>query len=476
MSLVEQARKGLLWGVGTKILNQCLSWIVTIWVIRLLTPEDFAIIALNELSIGLLLVIGRFGFQNAIIKAKTLNYEQINQSFTFLFSINTFMFLIVQGLASSLAIIFNNEELEGLIRISSILFLLLPFTTITYALIYRNMLYKKIAQFDVFINFFQICTNLILAVLGYGFWALAIGIIVAQVLRAIGYSYIIKFKPKFDFSRQEIKQLYSDSNYSFFTGLAWELTHRVDIFFINHFIGSLALGFYRIGLTLAEKPVALVGQVVQQIGLSSFSKISNDKKLVGQYVVKASSVMAFFAYPVFFGISSIAPNLIPLVLGDKWHEAIVPLQILCLVQLVNSLKDISSTALFSVNGAKRNFIHTISALVAISIAWWFGLTYSFMIGCSFYAITYFIWYIVHVFDVGRYIDLTGFWKCQFMPLLSSLVMFFFVIGIGEYLNNYSMIIILLSQLATGVLVYLFICFMFFREHSRKIISFLLKSS
>jgi teichuronic acid exporter len=474
MSLVEQAKNGVLWGVSTKILNQGLSWIVTIWVIRLLTPEDFAIIALNELSIGLLLVIGRFGFQNAIIKAKNLSSSQINQSFTFLFLINVFMFLIVQSLASTLSSFFNNDQLEGLIRVSSILFLLLPFTTISYALIYRNMQYKKIAKLDVFINLSQICTNLILAILGYGFWALAIGVVVAQLLRAIGYSYLIKFKPKFNFNRQEIKQLNSDSNYSFFTGLVWELTHRVDIFFINHLVGTLALGFYRISLSLSEKPVALVGQVIQQIGLSSFAKISDDNRLVGQYVVKASSIMAFFTYPVFFGIASIAPNLVPLALGSKWYEVIVPLQILCMVQLVNTLKDISSTALFSVNGGKRNLIHTLIALISVSIAWWVGLTYSFIFGCSLYAITYFIWYIIHIIDTSKFIDLTGFWKCQIIPCISSLVMFFMVGFLGDLLSHYSMVIVLISQSVLGVLVYASICFIFFRKRSSQIVDFFLK--
>lgn len=474
MSIVNQVRTGVIWGISTKILNQILSWIVTIWVIRLLTPEDFAIIALSDLSIGFLLVVGSFGFHGAMVKAKELSEAQINQTFTFLILINIFLFGIFQIFSYNIAVYFNKEELEALIRVSSLLFIISPFTTISYALICRKMLHKKVAQVGFFVNILKIMSNLSLALLGYGFWALAIGVLFAQLTCAISYTYFSGFRPKLDFKFVEMKKLRSDSNLSFFTGITWELMHRVDIFLINSFVGSTALGIYRIGLSLAEKPVALVGQLIQQIGLSSFSKISADKELVGKYVVKASSLIAFVSFPVFFGIAAISPSLIPLVLGEKWITVIVPMQILCMAQLVNILKEVSGTALFAVGEAKRKLIQAVVVLVAVSVAWLAGLQISFIGGCALYTIIYIIWYVWHVIDTGRFIDLSGFWKYLIIPLFMSISMFLVVFLIGQINTDSSFAFIIALQVLCGFITYAAIGLLFFRAHCLSVLNLLRK--
>jgi O-antigen/teichoic acid export membrane protein len=464
MNIVNQAKTGVIWGLSTKIINQILSWIVTIWVIRILAPEDFAIIALNDLSIGLLLVIGKFGFKGALLKAKTVTKENIDQLFTWLFLVNAFIFIVVQLLAQSISIYFENNSLEMLIRISSIAFLLSPITTISHALIYRNMLYKKVAKLDFIINICQISTNLILALLGYGFWALAIGLLVALVLRAVGYSYIAKVKFRFNNNFQELRSLRSDSNYSFYTGLIWELNHRNDIFLINYFIGTNALGVYRIGLSLAEKPVTLVGQVIQQIGISSFSKISHDRKLVGSYVVKASNLIAFVSFPIFLGLAAISPTLVPVVLGEKWIAAIVPLQVMCIVQIVNVLKEVSGSALFSVGKAKRKLVQTIIMFCTSTIAWYFGLQLGFVTGCICFAIAYVLWFVWHVFDTRNYIILTGFWKSKLISMFMSLCMFFSVVFTQPLIAKDPGIMSLILQIIIGGTVYVIIGLLFFKSY------------
>jgi teichuronic acid exporter len=464
MSIVQQARIGMIWGVSSKILNQILSWVVTIWVIRLLTPEDFAIIALSDLTIGFFLIVGKFGFQGALVKANKLSSAQINQTFTLLVLINLLLFCLFQLVAPEIANYLKNESLEALIRISSLSFVLSPFITVSLSLIYRNMQYKKLAQLGFFINLAQIATNLVLALLGYGFWALAIGLLVSQIVCAIMYCYIAGFIPKLDFYFKGIKGLLSDSNFSFFTGTTWELTHRVDIFLINSLVGTTALGIYRIGLSLAEKPVSLVGQMIQQIGLSSFSKISNDKELVGKYVVKASSIIAFVSFPLFFGIASISPSLVPLVLGEKWLLAIIPLQILCMIQLVNVLKEVTGSALFAVGQAKRKLIQALVVLISAAAAWEFGLQLGFITGCITFVVVYITWFIWHVNDTAKFINLKGYWNHLLIPLFMSVSMFIVVYTIGLTSNDSPFVFTIILQVICGVMSYAIVGWLFFKAH------------
>jgi len=477
MVVANKARSGIKWGAFAKMINQGLSWLVTIWVIRLLTPDDFALIALSDLAIGVLLIIGQFGIGAALVRAVALTEKQINQSFTTLILANLSLFLVFQTIAPYLADFFEQERLTALIRLSAIAFLVVPFSTISSALLNRKMLYKQLYSFDMGISLLQITTNLTLAIMGYGFWALAVGAVVAQVARAISYSWLIKFTPKLDFTFSEFKPLLKDSGLNFSHATAWEINHRLDTFFINLFMGTYALGVYRVVLSLAEKPVIMVGQLVQQIGLASFSKVSKDKALVGSYVVKSTAIMAFMLFPVFLGIAAVAPTLVPLLLGDKWLDATVPLQIICGVQLINALRVIPGSALFASGYGKRKLLHVAVAIVASLLGWGVGLQYGLNIGCLLFACCYVIWFIWHIWDTSHYllIKQKEYWLSLLIPLSASMMMFFVVTATSNLLAEQLEIISFISQAVVGAITYGVLSWALFRKHSLGLFN-LLKNS
>jgi len=467
VNVANKARAGLKWGVFGGILNQLFSWVATIWVIRLLTPEDFALIALSDLALGVLLIIGQFGVGAALVRATKLTQKQINQSFTALLIVNVILFAFFQLSAPSIANFFEEPRLLELIRFSSIAFLLLPFNVVNGALINREMKYKPLHMINLGVGILQIITNLSLAMLGYGFWALAIGVIVAQCACAISYSWLTRSSPRLDFSFDEFKPLIRDSGLSFAHATACEINQRVDIYFVHHFTGSNALGLYRVVLSLTEKPVSMIGGLAQQVGLASFSKVSEDIPLVGRYVIKSTAVMAMLLFPVFFGIAATAPNFVPILLGDKWLSAIIPLQILCIVQLVNAFKEIPAAALFATGFGKRKLLHVSVAFIAAIIGWGIGLPFGLNMGCLIFAVTYVLWFVWHIWDSSHYLLLKQkeYWQCLLIPMSLSVVMFFIVIGVNEIMQNLPVLAVLVVQIFVGGFVYSALAFMFYKNHS-----------
>lgn len=467
MVVGNKARAGLKWGVLGGILNQLLSWIATIWVIRLLTPEDFALIALSDLALGVLLVIGRFGIGAALVRTQKLTTTQVNQSFTALLIVNALLFFFFQFSADFFADIFDELRLAELIRLSSIAFLLLPFTVVNSALINREMQYKQLHIINIGVGVVQIITNLTLALLGYGFWALAVGALVAQFSCVISYSIITKYSPKLDFSFNEFKPLVRDSSLNFFHSTGCEVNQRVDIFFINYFSGNNALGLYRVILSLTEKPVSMIAGLAQQVGLASFSKISEDRSLVGDYVIKSTAIMAILLFPVFFGLAATAPNFVPILLGDKWLNAIIPLQIICIVQLMNAFRVIPGSALFATGFGKQKLLHVLVAFFAAVAGWGLGLPFGLNIGCMLFASTYVVWFIWHVWDASHFILIKQkeYWQSLLIPLSMSIPMFLIVMGVSEMMGKVHVLAVLAMQILAGISVYCALALIFYRKHS-----------
>lgn len=472
MNLARQAKTGIKWGVLSGIVNQSLSWLITIWIIRLLTPNDFAIIAINDIAVGILLIIGKLGFHGAIIRTQKVTKHHYDQVFTSLVVFNLILFTCLQLSAGIISCYFQIKELELLIRISSFSLLLLPFETVPFAIAYKEMLYKKTAYLSIIINSIQISVNLALALLGFGFWALAIGVLIAQTLRAIGYCIIANYKPTLTINFNLLKDFTNDSNFSFFTAFIWELRARSDTYFINYYTGSTTLGIYRIALTLAEKPVNLVGKIIQQVGLASFSKIGDNPDLVGSYLIKAVSVMSLFSFPIFFGLAAVSPLAVPLLLGEKWINAVLPLQILCIVQLVNALREISGTALFSIGKAKRKFFQGVVCTLIAIFSWAVMLNFGFIAGCIGFTASYIIWYIWHLYDTSIFIKLDGIYKSIAIPLLMSSFMYFTTTHFMKAMVFDSAVLNLILTILVGFFSYLLTGFIFFKKHCFKIIYYL----
>jgi len=466
LNVVNKALTGVRWGVFAKSVNQTFSWIATIWVIRILSPEDFAIIALSDLVIGVFLVLGQLGMEGALIRAKNVSKNQLNQCFTLLLLINVSFFVCIQLTSSAIGEYFSNDKLSDLLRITSCLFLLVPFSTLNTALICREMLFKKFQIFQIGISLIQISINITLATLGYGFWAIAIGMVVAQFLRVIVLSNLVKNRPKLDFTFTQTRALLKDSSVNFLHGGFWELNFRLDSFFIHSIIGQNALGVYRVVMSLAEKPVAMIGQIVQQVGLSSFSKLAADKKMVGNYVVKSTAIMSAVMFPVFMGLSATAPTIVPLLLGDKWLQATIPLQILCFFHLINGLRMIPDSALYATGYGVRRLLHGLVAACVIGLSWFFGLENGLNAGCVIFVIGFFCWYLWHIWDSRDLINLRlfSYFKVLLIPFVNGLIMYFAVVNVGAIYSTDSLLKALLSQILIGSAVYMLFAICLFKNH------------
>ncbi|WP_336511698.1 oligosaccharide flippase family protein [Candidatus Accumulibacter phosphatis] len=106
---------------------------------------------------------------------------------------------------------------------------------------------------------------------------------------------------------------------------------QADMFVAGKLLGKEALGFYSVAMHLASLPVQKVSGILNQVAFPAFSKIQNDSATVKLHVLKSVRILSFLSFPVLWGISSIAPEIVQLLLGPKWEPAILPLQILPMI-------------------------------------------------------------------------------------------------------------------------------------------------
>src|SRR5262249_1341511 len=71
----------LYWVAGGRFVGQLISWLITIWVIRILTPNDYALMAMAGVFIGACALVDELGLGSMITRAKELDETSLRKAF-----------------------------------------------------------------------------------------------------------------------------------------------------------------------------------------------------------------------------------------------------------------------------------------------------------------------------------------------------------------------------------------------------------
>ncbi len=470
MRIGSSARKGLKIGLSLGVLGQLLSWTSTLFVVRMLNPVDFAFLAVSEMTVGFAIMLSQLGFYGALIRKKELSEKELNACFSLLLLFSVFLYLCLLLSKDFLDVFFERDGIGDLILINGILILISPMQLIYQVMLNRAMRFELIAKVQILMTIVQSIMNLSLVYVGLGYWSIVFSLIITQLLITIIHRYLCAQRLSLTFELARTKGIWEDVNTSFFTAVIWDINSRLDVLFIQSFFASNILGFYRMSKTISEKPVSLVSKVIQSITLSTFSKVAHDRKQLSFYIRDSIFFASFLAFPLFIGLSMTAVNFVPLILGEKWTPAVQMIQVLCLMQVVNSLKDISGIGLFAAGNGKRKVVQAIQAIIITTLAWLLGTEFSIFVALLFVFIGEVLWYVLHIHDSKRYLDLDCVWGVMKVPLFAGTLMALAIYALEQYMDINSDLVDLTVKIGLGFCTYVIAILVFDNASLKKFLS------
>jgi len=338
MDIRQKVISGLHWSTGAKIGTQLISWTSTLVVMRLLDPRDYGLMAMSVAFVSFCTLLNEMGLGSALVQAPELDERMMRQVFGAVLVINVVLFLLLLVAAPLIAAFFEEPRLTGFVSALAFQFPIFAFFVVPDAILNREMDFRRKALIEIFATVAAALTTLTGALLGLGVWALICGALVLPTIRSLGLNLIVKYphRPLFDFR--------GFSALARFGGLVsvervlWYVYSRTDVFVIGKILGAQALGVYSVAMYLASLPMEKVAGIMHQVGFPAYSRLQGNPELARQYTIKVTRIVGNLAFPVFLGISAVAPEFIALVLGDKWRAAVVPLQLLALIAPLRVLR------------------------------------------------------------------------------------------------------------------------------------------
>ena len=364
MNLRSQVLSGLIWSGGARFASQLMTWGITLVVIRLLSPSDYGLLAMATVFINFLALLAEAGLGLALVQAGRVDEATLRRIFGAVIAIDCALFIVQFAASPAIAHFFSEQRLVLIVRVLALQFLLGIFAVVPTALLSRNLDFKRQSVVEVVSAVTGSVATLFMALAGYGVWALITGNLGSVVVRSIGINIVAPFLKRPDFSFRELRGAMAYGGRVTAARLLWFVYSQADTIIVGKLLGKELLGYYSVSMHLASLPVQRIASILNQVGFAAFAKIQHDPKQAGLYVLKGVRVLSFVAFPVLWGMSSIAPELVTVVLGPKWDLAILPLQVLTLVVVLRVVNVVLSTA---VDGLGRADVTLFNIVVANAV-------------------------------------------------------------------------------------------------------------
>lgn len=344
MSLRGQVLHSLKWLTAARFVGQAFAWATTLVVIRLLDPSDYGLMAMATIIVGFASLFRELGLYTAIVQSPNLTDRHVEQSFGLLILVNSSLYGLLLLIAPWVAAFFGDPRLTEIIWVLGLQFPLAAVGVVQDAMLSRRMAFKGKSFANLAAMLSNSAVTLSLALSGFGVWALVWGSLTWSIVLSTGLVVAARHWCRPRFSQVGMRELVQFGSFVTVTRVLWYAYQQADKLIIGKVLGKEALGQYAVAMQLASMPLQKFSSLMNQVGLAAYSMVQADRSAIRFYYCKAVRMVAFFSFPVFWGISSISPELVNVVLGETWQPAILPLAILSLIMPTRMIASAGSAA------------------------------------------------------------------------------------------------------------------------------------
>jgi teichuronic acid exporter len=379
--LGDRVMHGLRWTTFVRLFSQVLTWSVTIIVMRFLAPADYGLVALTGIFVVYASVVSELGLGAALIQSRLTAKEVLRSAFGVMLAVSLTCCGVLALSAGWIAAFFDEPALRPLVQFAALQFPISVLGTIPYALLAQRLQYREISLASLISSVAQSVTTLMLAWLYPSPWALAIGTFVAAVVRVIVLNVYCPLAMWPSFSIEPLRPIWRVAVFIFGERSLWYWYGQFDSFIIGKRLGAYELGAFSTAKLLATLPLDKVMDVINQVSFPAFSAINDDLERVRASYRKALRVTAVYAFAVFWGLAVIAPDVISLLLGERWQVAALPAAIVALSVPFRMLQTIGSPVLDALGRSDISVKAQLQTFVIVGIALFAGSSYG-LVGVS----------------------------------------------------------------------------------------------
>lgn len=366
-------KKAALINAAGKYSKIFLSLIVNAVLARILSAEDYGVVAVITVFSTFFTTFSDMGFGPAIIQNKDLTKEDVNNIYSFTVYISVVLMILFAICSFPIALFYSDKVYVPLGQMLSISLLFNSLNMVPNGILNRDKKFVNIAIRTVVVYVGAAAITIILAFMGVRYYALAIQAILTALFTFLWNYATTKPKFYFHFKIESIKKVLNYSGYQFAFNLVNYFSRNLDNLLTGKFMGSADLGYYNKAYTLMLYPInnltGVISPVLHPI-LSDYQKQLDVIYKKYMKIVRLLACIGLYVAPVCF---LAAEELITILYGPNWSESVVCFQLLSIAivpQMINSsagsiFQAIGNTKLLFTNSCINTCITVIAIIIGV---------------------------------------------------------------------------------------------------------------
>lgn len=354
-SLKEKTVKGFVWSSIDRFSGQAIQFVFSILIARLLTPEDYGVIAMLGVFLAVSQTFIDSGFGTALIRKIDRTEVDFSTVFYFNIIVAIVFYLILFFLAPVIAGFYHTPLLEPVTKVISLSLIISSLSGIHNSKLSIAIDFKTKAKASILSALITGLVGLWMAYAGYGVWALVVQNLCLRVIWTFMMWIFVKWRPQLVFSWESFKELFSFGSKLLASGLLDTIYNNLYTIVIGKVFSPTILGVYSKANSLAQFPSFNITSVVQTVSFPVLSTIQNEEERLADVYKRLLKLSAFIVFPLMVGLSAVADSFIRIILTDKWVETIPILQIICFSMMWYPINSINLNVL-QVKGRSDYFL------------------------------------------------------------------------------------------------------------------------
>lgn len=396
---------------------------------RLLSPEDFGVVALITVFTTFFTMLSDVGIAPAIVQHKQLTENDLSSIFSFSIIVGLFLALLFYLSSTLIATFYNNLSIIPLIRLLSLSVLFSALKAVPSALLLKELRFKSIGLATVSVQVLSGCMAIILAQKGYSYYALVYKSIFDALSTLLIFFCMAPLKFKFALDTSAIKKIMRFSSYQFLFNFINYFSRNADNLLIGKFLGPSALGYYDKSYRLMSMPVQNLTNVITPVLHPVLSEFEKDRNKIYFAYLKLVKLLATIGFPLSVFLFIASKEIVFILYGPGWENSVPAFKVLALSVGVQMLLSSTGSIFQALNRTDLLFYAgLISAALMLS-----GITYGVLLATSIEAVglgllvAFMLNFLVSFYMLIKLAlgcSIFPFFRILVLPLLSSIMIGF----------------------------------------------------
>lgn len=332
-TLKQQTIHAFKWNFAGNLLVKGGSFIISVVLARLLSPEEFGVLGMAMVFIGISNALVDVGFSSAIVNKQKVSQLQLSTVFYVNLGLSIFLFSLFFLLSSNISAFFGVTSLENVVKVLAFVFVFNAFGQVQRSILTKNMRFDSITIISVIALILSGISAIISSIYGLGIWALVIQQLSLAIFTSLLLWIFSSWKPSFMFSLSSITDLFKYGINLFGATVINNLFFRIDSLIIGKLFSSTSLGLYSRSLSF-QNLINTLSTNGLNVLFPAFSKMQDDLPRLQSSFIKIFSIVSLISVILSGFFWLIAQPLFLIMLGDKWILSASYFQILMVVGFV----------------------------------------------------------------------------------------------------------------------------------------------